>query len=54
MELKKICELFRGVNIKKVRPHKFRRTRANNALINANRTGSKVLCYVQIDMTMQW
>lgn len=53
---RRIRELGRGANIKKVHPHKFRRTMATNAIDKGMpiEQVQKLLGHVQIDTTMQY
>lgn len=53
---RRICELGREANIKKVHPHKFRRTMATNAIDKGMpiEQVQKLLGHVQIDTTMQY
>ena len=53
---RRIRELGRGANIKKVHPHKFRRTMATNAIDKGMpiEQVQRLLGHVQIDTTMQY
>ena len=53
---RRIRELGREANIKKVHPHKFRRTMATNTIDKGMPIEQvrKLLGHVQIDMTMQY
>ena len=53
---RRIRELGQGANIKKVHPHKFRRTMATNAIDKGMpiEQGQRLLGHVQIDTTMQY
>ena len=53
---RRIRELGQGANIKKVHPHKFRRTMATNAIDKGMpiEQVQRLLGHVQIDTTMQY